>query len=321
MDNVCKIIDPIWKDIPDTLDTDGNYNFDRDHICKTYCGKNCNNYCENDTDKIMTGFVSLFMKLYESQLIKDSAPNSMNIVEYLIIWLIHMLKLKDDNTISNLSETFKSYIDERGGHILASTDPDYSIIIEKCIVNKNYLVNMDKNIISKFYNLLKSLCQMYTECNNHSTDGTTFLEKANGFVENYKKLNDDSSVTGNSSYKKILSNLFNDYNGFKNECPKKCSGCTNIPTLPEIKTPQISVETSTPSHVQDNTHSSLQGSEVTSSSSSVASKLIPVLSIFAIPLFLGIAYKYSLFGFGKRVHRKDLREKVKKIKKKMNHHI
>ncbi|SBW38133.1 Plasmodium variant antigen protein Cir/Yir/Bir, putative, partial [Plasmodium berghei] len=48
----------------------------------------------------------------------------------------------------------------------------------------------------------------------------------------------------------------------------------------------------------------------TSSSSSIKNKLIPVLSIIvAVPIFLGIFYKYSLFGF---------RKKCKKIKKKIN---
>ncbi|EAA19624.1 putative yir1 protein, partial [Plasmodium yoelii yoelii] len=52
-------------------------------------------------------------------------------------------------------------------------------------------------------------------------------------------------------------------------------------------------------------------SEVTSSSS-IVSKLIPVVSIFAaISIFLGISYKYSLFGFRKRVQ-KHLRKILKK---------
>ncbi|SCL97705.1 Plasmodium variant antigen protein Cir/Yir/Bir, putative [Plasmodium chabaudi adami] len=101
----------------------------------------------------------------------------------------------------------------------------------------------------------------------------------------------------------ISAEISNGYDNFKKKCNNTQS--SNFPPLPTAKTTQNVVEIS----------------EATSSSSSIASKLIPVLSIFAIPLFLGIAYKYSLFGFDKRIHRQYLREKLKKIKKKMNNYV
>ncbi|SCL99684.1 Plasmodium variant antigen protein Cir/Yir/Bir, putative [Plasmodium chabaudi adami] len=315
-EEVCQYFKIIWDDFPDTL-SDGNYNFNCDHICKTYCGRNWTDYCESDTDKIMTGFVSLFMKLYESNLINEDAPNRMNIVEYLIIWLIYMLKLKDGSTISNLSEAFYSYIHDSGGHILASTDTDYSKIIEKLIVNKNYLVNMDKNILSKFYNALKLLCSMYNDINSDTSDCTKYFTKSKEFSDKYQNLLNNNINNEDSSYSQILSTLSTDYDNFKKYCDKKCTGCSSIPSLPTEKTAHLS----TPSRVQDSSDSSLQGFEVTLSSSSIATKLIPALLICSIPLFLGIAYKYSLFGFDKRLHRQYLREKVKKIKKKMNDYI
>ncbi|CAD2112232.1 CIR protein PIR protein [Plasmodium vinckei] len=62
---------------------------------------------------------------------------------------------------------------------------------------------------------------------------------------------------------------------------------------------------------------SVSVSEFTPSNSSTSSKLIPVLSIFVvIPIFLGIAYKYSLFGVDKLFQRQYLRKKLKKVKKK-----
>ncbi|EAA16953.1 putative yir3 protein [Plasmodium yoelii yoelii] len=48
--------------------------------------------------------------------------------------------------------------------------------------------------------------------------------------------------------------------------------------------------------------------------------LISIAFIFvAIPIFLGISYKYSLFGFRKRFQKQKLREKIKNIMKKMIH--
>ncbi|SCL87910.1 Plasmodium variant antigen protein Cir/Yir/Bir, putative, partial [Plasmodium chabaudi adami] len=117
-------------------------------------------------------------------------------------------------------------------------------------------------------------------------------QDANDYVKEFQKLNDDFSITGNNLYSQILSTLFNDYNNFKDDFSKNCSSCNNLPTLSPIRTPQ--------------------SFEHASSSSSIASTLIPVLLAFTIPFFLGVAYKYSLFGFGKRLQKHDLRKRLKK---------
>ncbi|KEG00581.1 hypothetical protein YYE_04410 [Plasmodium vinckei vinckei] len=320
IEEMCKFFETIWKDFPDTLGNDGNYNFDRDKICETYCGTNCYNYCEDDNDKIMTGFVSLFKKLHEFNLIQNDEQSNMNIGEYIIIWLIYMLKLKDSNTIMDLNETYDNYVNQNGGHSLVSGySEDYSSIINNLINNTKYLMNLNKDTISKFYNLLKLLCSMYNDININPADCTQHYKKAKTFGDEYQKLL-NSNDTNDSSHTTLLSSLSTDYDNFKSYCNEKCNG-SSIPSLPTTKTTQVSVETSTPSHVQNNPHLSLQGSEVTSSSSSIASKLIPALLIFAIPIFLGIAYKYSLFGFDKQLQRQYLREKIKKITKKMNNYI
>ncbi|EAA18511.1 putative yir3 protein [Plasmodium yoelii yoelii] len=55
-------------------------------------------------------------------------------------------------------------------------------------------------------------------------------------------------------------------------------------------------------------------------SSLLTYSLISIAFIFvAIPIFLGISYKYSLFGFRKRLQKQYLREKLKNIKKRMNY--
>ncbi|VTZ75100.1 PIR protein [Plasmodium yoelii] len=55
-------------------------------------------------------------------------------------------------------------------------------------------------------------------------------------------------------------------------------------------------------------------------SSFLTYSLISIAFIFvAIPIFFGISYKYSLFGFRKRFQKQKLREKIKNIMKKMIH--
>ncbi|SCL85817.1 CIR protein [Plasmodium chabaudi chabaudi] len=306
-EEMCQYFKIIWDDFPDTL-SDGNYNFNASGFCDTYCDENCDDNCDTDLDKINAGclyFLKTFLGNYDS--INNDATSYMNIAQYIIIWLSHMLSLKKNDNISNLNDFYNAYIkddekyNEKYNEEITddSDDTTYKNLINKIISS----MNMDMSIISKFYNALKILCNMYNEINSETPNCRNYYGKTKNLFDEYKKLlNDDIK---DSPYNKLLSTLSTDYDNFKSFCAKKCNGCNDIPTHLDIKTAQFSAH----------------GSELTSSSSSVASKLIPALLISSIPIFLGIAYKYSLFGFGKRVQRQNLREKPKKIKKKMNHHI
>ncbi|KEG00962.1 hypothetical protein YYE_03995 [Plasmodium vinckei vinckei] len=216
----------------------------------------------------------------------------MNIYEYIIIWLIYMLNLKDGNPISNLNVFFVQYKNKRGGPSLISTNSkDYSNVIDNLIFNNNYLVDMNKNIIYKFYNLLKSLCSMYNDINKDT-----------------KLLNNNDFDTDGSSHRTLLSSLSTDYNNLKNKYGNNKS--CDFPSIPKIVP------------IKNSAQPTALSPEATSSSSSILNTLIPGLSTFsAIPVFLGIAYKYSVFGFDKRLQREYLREKIKKITKKMNNYI
>ncbi|SCL90515.1 Plasmodium variant antigen protein Cir/Yir/Bir, putative [Plasmodium chabaudi adami] len=168
----------------------------------------------------------------------------------------------------------------------------YSLLKKNRYWNNNYhnyieqienLMNMDTKDTSKFYNILKLLCDIYTVFDEDDRNCATCLEKAKEFVKNFEELNNDSSITGNKSYSQILYDLSTDYNSFKSNCDGKCSNCNDIPPLPNIKAAQ--------NLGRDNSEGFVEISESTSSNSSIASKLIPGLLIFSIPVFLGISYK------------------------------
>ncbi|SCL81875.1 CIR protein [Plasmodium chabaudi chabaudi] len=271
---------------------------------------NCpNKNCDTDAHKLSSAFI-LLLKYFE---VADDLKDD-KCAEYAILWLSY--KIQQYWNIE--TTTLKNFITE---HI--ETNTNYNEKIKQGKGNKNYkefidikqsLINMDVKIISKFHEALQILCNMYNEDNAKNIDCAKCSSKASEFVEKYKDLNDDSNVTKDSPYYQVWCTLSTDYDNLKNECIKNCKECTELPTLPEIKESK--------KYVQDYAELSAQGSEATSSSSSIASKLVPVLSIFvAIPIFLGFAYKHSLFGFDKRLNRQYLREKVKKIKKKMNINI
>ncbi|ETB59023.1 hypothetical protein YYC_03315 [Plasmodium yoelii 17X] len=292
---VCKRFKNVWDDFRDKLDSNEKYQFKGDNIFKTYCTNNCTSFI----DKMNAGCLYLFDECFKNSSVFESvAKNNINIVEYIMIWLSYMLRLKDNLGINDINQFYDDFIikDKYNEGIIGVKDYNsYDDLMNK----KKYLMEMNIKDISKFYDPFKLLCEMYTEFDENKKDCTKCSEKARQFVERYEKLNGDSNNTDGSSYKQLLCTLSTDYENFKKYCDdaQYCKS-SPLPTIDKAKIPAKCSE---------------QISEVTSSSSSIASKLIPVLSIFgAIAIFLGISYKYSLFGFRKRSQKQYLREKLKK---------
>ncbi|CAD2096039.1 CIR protein PIR protein [Plasmodium vinckei] len=141
---------------------------------------------------------------------------------------------------------------------------------------------MDIKEMTNFSYPFKLLLLLYDK-NNNKSGNCAHLDDAKKFANKFEELNNDYNNIEGSSYNKMLYRLSDDYNNL-------IIKCTNFPPLPEIKT--------TPN------------------------KLIPVLSTFSvIPVFLGIAYKYSLFGIDKIFQRQYLRKQLKKVKKKLKLNI
>ncbi|KEG00589.1 hypothetical protein YYE_04418 [Plasmodium vinckei vinckei] len=118
---------------------------------------------------------------------------------------------------------------------------------------------------------------MYDDCNKSTLDCNNCSEKAKTFANQFEELIKDPKNIENSSYSQMIYTLSDDYNNLKNIYDS--NNCTNFPSITNIKPP--------------------------------LTKLIPVLSTFpVIPAFLGIAYKYSLFGIDKLFQRQYLRKKT-----------
>ncbi|CDS44882.1 PIR protein [Plasmodium yoelii] len=289
---VCKRFKNVWEDFPDKL-VNEKYHFNDDKLFKTYCTNNCTSYI----NKMNAGFLYFFNEFFgNSSVFESVAKSNINIVEYIMIWLSYMFNLKKDNSINTIDMFYSNYIDNnkyKNSIYDAGAYNSYDDLINK----KKELMNMKIKDISKFYDPFKLLCEMYNEFDENKKDCTQYSEKAKQFVEKYEKLNGDPNNTDDSSYKQLLCTLSTDYDNFK----KKCNDSSSLPTIDKTKIPEkCSKQIS--GHI----------SEVTSSSSSIASKLIPVLSIIvAVAILLGISYKYSLCGIRKRAQ-KHLREKLKK---------
>ncbi|CAD2100927.1 CIR protein PIR protein [Plasmodium vinckei] len=203
------------------------------------------------------------------------------LAEYAILFLSYKLNQNSDYKSTKLNEFYTKRIGDK--HFKEKIKDSNSMTYKDIIDKKKDLMNMNNNERSKFNGLFSILFSFYNGINKSNLDCNKCSKDANEFVKNFKELNDDSNINGNASYSKLLFTLSDDYNNLKNKC-------ADFPPLPKVKTPP--------------------------------SKLIPVLSTFSvIPVFLGIAYKYSLFGVDKLFQRQYLRKKLKKVKKKLKLNI
>ncbi|ETB57401.1 hypothetical protein YYC_04301 [Plasmodium yoelii 17X] len=299
----CKNFYAINNSIPHKLDGKGDYQFIiNQDILNAYC---TSNKCDNNLTKINAGCLYLLDAFFkDSSVFKSVAESNINIVEYIIIWLSNMLILIENKEKESLKFFYDIYIKNHDKYINPISGVNGYYNSYKDLIDKKNMMNMNINDISKLYNAFITLCMMYIEFDEQNPNCDKYLNDAKIFVERYKKLKADSNITEKNSYNQLLSTLSKDYDNFKNKCSVKCSNSS----FPTIETTDNSVYTSELT------------SEVTSSSSSISKNLFTVLSIFgAIAFFLGISYKYSLFGFRKRFQKQKLREKIKNIKKKMNH--
>ncbi|VTZ80348.1 PIR protein [Plasmodium yoelii] len=297
--NLCKKFQDVRKWFPDSL-SNGKYLFKEDKHFNKYCN---NNNCDGPFDKISAGCLYFFNEFFgSSEMLSQYASNYINVVDYIMVWLIHMLSLTENEHKNSLNHFYTTFINSDEKYKTSIKNVEDCSNYKDLILKKHNLTNkdMDNNIISKLYGAFNILCEMYTGFDINDSYCTKCSEKAKQFVEKYNELNTYHSITENSSGIQILCTLSNDYNNFK----KKCNDSPSIPTIDKTK-----ITIKCPEQI----------SGVISSNSSVANKLFIFLSIFStIAIFLGISYKYSLFGFRKRFKKQQIREKIKNIKKKMN---
>ncbi|CDS44338.1 hypothetical protein YYC_05912 [Plasmodium yoelii 17X] len=282
---VCKRFKNVREWLPRELIEGNNKSID-DNL-KEYC----TNKCEDPLDKINAGCLYLLNEFFKDASAFDGvAKNNIYIVQYILIWLSYMLNLIKTQENVSKEHFYNTYI-RNGSKYTTSINyiddyNDYKDLID----TNDYFLSMDMSIISKLYDAFNILCDIYNELDTNGSNCEKYSQKASQFVETYKKIIIDRIIIEDNPHSLVLIILLTYYDNLK----KKCEDFPSIPDIENII------------------------SEVTSSSS-IASKLIPILSILvAIAIFLGISYKYSLFGFRKRFQKQKLREKLKNIKKKMN---
>ncbi|SCL82372.1 Plasmodium variant antigen protein Cir/Yir/Bir, putative [Plasmodium chabaudi chabaudi] len=317
---VCEAINSInalFKVEKKGLEIDINYN----ESLKAYCpipNHLTKQECTNYEQVVASAFIAL-LTLFKNDDDDDDEEDVLEddkLAEYAILWLCYKINQEAHN-FSNLNKFYNKYIkgieknikEENGANAYNS----YKDIINKQICLKA----IDIKETSKIYEALEILCNMYNELDDNTTNCTKCLGYAKKFVSKYDDLNKDPNITKDRYYYQVWHTLSNGYDNFKKKRGNDQSSFPSFPSLPSIDQIEFPAKCSEELSVQ----STVISPESASSSPSIASKLIPALLVFAIPIFLGIAYKYSLFGFDKRFHRQYLREKLKKINKKMASYV
>ncbi|CXI37613.1 BIR protein [Plasmodium berghei] len=307
-DDLCQKFDLLRMHLPAELGGTANFEFKQITNFDKYCP---NGDCNTNLEKITIGFLWLLEHCYFiSKGRSYNEDNTNAFFLHMISWFSYKLKQNSEHSSTKINDFYTNHVNDNDKYKKFRDDSSKFTDLKEFIDERNDFLNINIEDMSKFYDAFKLLCSMHGNIAKNQT-GNKLSNNANDFVKKYTELNNIYNIEG-TLHSQILSALSTDYDNIK----KKCS---NIQSLPDIKTTQNSVK-SPEQNGQSSEPISAQASEVTSSNSSIGNKLFTVLSIFgAIAFLLGISYKYSLFGFRKRAQKQYLREKIKNIKKKTYH--
>ncbi|CXI28619.1 BIR protein [Plasmodium berghei] len=306
-DDLCQKFDLLRMHLPDELTENAKLNFNDDLDFKKYCPENSSgkNECNNNFDKIKAGFLWLLGICYSTLKNKNYKENNTNaFFLHMISWFSYKLNQITGHDSTTINDFYTKHVINSGKYKKFISDSSKFTELKEFIDKRNDFMNINIEYMSKFYDAFKLLCNMYGNVATN-TNGATLSNNATNFVNTYTELNNYNGE--GTAYRQILSSLSTDYDNIK----KKCS---NIPSLPDIKTTQNATKSpekvSATISVTNSVQTSSQTSRVTSSSP-IGNKLFTILSVFgAIAFLLGISYKYSLFGFRKRSQKQYLREKI-----------
>ncbi|ETB56076.1 hypothetical protein YYC_05885 [Plasmodium yoelii 17X] len=295
-DTLCGKFDFLRAYLPDDLGATTKLDLNDNSKIKKYCPENGSEYntCNTNLDEITAGFLWLLGECYSTLTTNGYDQNNTNaFFIHMISWFSYKLNQNEGKKFNTINDFFNEYVKSSGKYKKFINDAYTISDLGEFINKRTDFLNINIEDLSKFYDASKLLCSMYINAEKHTKD-STLPNDAKDFVIKYTNLNEGYNIE-DAARSKILPFLLTDYNNLIN----KCKSFTSLPDI--------------------TTKFSAQMSGVISSSSSTANKLFTVLSIFgAIAFFLGISYKYSLFGFRKRAQKQYLKEKIKNIKKKMN---
>ncbi|SCL86803.1 CIR protein, partial [Plasmodium chabaudi chabaudi] len=226
-ENMCRGFKSVWGDFPDQLDG-GNYKFTDGGYSDLFTNKSF----DNDIDKVNAVSFWLFVQNFgDDSSFTINEKSNIDIVYYIVIWLIHMLRLKDGGQIGNVMNFYNKYINISEDQINFTNEVRTYKSYMGLINSKLLSMNKGINDISKFYDAFKSLCNMYNGFNPDRPDCTQCLDDAKNFAKKYEILFNDTD-TEDSLYSQILSILSTDYDNFIIQCYEKKKGCGRFPCLP-----------------------------------------------------------------------------------------
>ncbi|CDS44256.1 PIR protein [Plasmodium yoelii] len=295
-DDLCGKFDFLRTYLPDDLDKSVSLELKDHKSLKNYCPitGSGENECDNNLGKITAGFLWLLEQCYSISKNKKYKENNTNaFFLYMISWFSYKLNQIRGHDSTKINDFYTKHVINSHKYDNFTNTAYRFTELKEFIDERKDLLNINIDDLSKFYDAFKLLCNIHGNAAK-SASGMTLSNDATHFFNEYTELNNDSKIEG-TARNKILPVLSTDYDKLKNKY-------NDFPSIPEIIA-DISALTS----------------EHASSSSLIGNRLFTVLSIFsAIAFFLGISYKYSLFGFRERAQKQYLREKIKNIKKKMN---
>ncbi|EUD70309.1 hypothetical protein YYG_04627 [Plasmodium vinckei petteri] len=169
--------------------------------------------CLSYLQSARSGVINLLENLEKYNLDYDK------LAEYAILFLSYKLKQNPSYSGTKLNDFYTNHIVNNKDYNKKINGND-GLTFKEIINRKKDLMNMNIKERSKFNDPFSILVLLYNEIKNNKLDCTKYSSYPENFANKFKELNEDSNINGNTSYRKLLSTLSDDYNNLKNKYEK-----------------------------------------------------------------------------------------------------
>ncbi|SCL82893.1 Plasmodium variant antigen protein Cir/Yir/Bir, putative, partial [Plasmodium chabaudi adami] len=185
---VCNAIKAIEKLIT-VKEEDSRVYFTPNHALKAYCNVKedgigvCFSYAE-----MVSSAVLFFLKWLETSYDYGDYLKNDKLAEYAILWLSYKLNKYPQKGINILNDFYTKHIEKNEYYNVKITKSSDKKTYKDIIYRKHDLMNIGIKDMSKFYEALKSLCDMYTELDKDYQDYqdcANCSQKSNEFVVSF----------------------------------------------------------------------------------------------------------------------------------------
>ncbi|ETB63489.1 hypothetical protein YYC_00244 [Plasmodium yoelii 17X] len=160
-DTLCGKFDFLREYLPDDLGATTKLDLNDNSEIKKYCPENGlgDNTCNTNLDKITAGFLWLLGECYSTLTTNGYDQNNTNaFFIHMISWFSYKLNQHEGKKFNTINDFFNEYVKSSGNYKSFITDANRIGNLKEFMDKRDYLLNINIDDLSKFYDASKLIC-------------------------------------------------------------------------------------------------------------------------------------------------------------------